>query len=129
MTSVKIFKEYKDLKDCDILEIVTSYEGFRVLLLLSDGRVVRVSFKSELAVRWMDEGSLLKTMESVDLSGGLLLELEKSSFLKWFHEETFSMHTESKNPVRHFIVATNNTIVEVLSCILPEVEVLPVDDE
>ena len=99
------------------------YEGFRILLKGEDpnSSVLRVSFESVLAYRNIDEGSLLKTLDLIkDREIHPLYIVRDSSWLYWFHEESYNIH--ANNDIVHYSVMTPNDCIDILSEFEPTVE-------
>jgi hypothetical protein len=96
-------------------------EGFRILLSgQNEDRDVLVEFYPPLAYRNIDEGDFQRTL---GLMKGLprvtLYEAFDSDFLKWY--ETESLRVRNITDIRHFIIATENDCIEVLSETPPQV--------
>ncbi|MFA6095073.1 MAG: hypothetical protein WC757_04285 [Candidatus Paceibacterota bacterium] len=99
------------------------YEGFRILLVGEDERspILRIKFDSARSYKNSDEGDLLKTIASINNPGrSSLFLVENSSWIKWFHEETYGIH-KNKN-FKHFAIYTPNDCIDVMSEFAPIVE-------
>lgn len=99
------------------------YEGFR-LLLKGEGnsKMLRISFQFNLGFRNFDESDRLKTLNLIPelCSKWSLFKVKDSTFTKWVIEESLEKYTNEE--LIHYIIATPNDIVEVLSMSEPKVE-------
>lgn len=98
-------------------------EGFRILLSEeSNARyILRIKFDFVRIFRKADEGDLMRTIAARPAIGeSTLFLVENSSLIKWFHDETFSIHT--KRNIKHFAIYTPNDCIDVLSDVDPIVE-------
>ena len=99
------------------------YEGFRILLKGEDPKspVLRVSFESVLSYRNIDEGNLLRTLDLIrDREIHPLYTVQNSSWLKWFHEESYNIHVNSD--IVHYSIMTHDDCIDILSEFEPTVE-------
>lgn len=73
---------------------------------------VEVKFDSHLMYRVSDESYRLKrTSELSEFS--FLMKTDESSFIKWFHEESFNVYT--KDRIYHFLILSSDDVIDVLS--------------
>lgn len=84
--------------------------------------------KGVLSYRNTDEGSLLQTIGFFTKKYGKeflgktsLFEIEGSSYIEWFLEESSGIY--SKNEIKHYVFFTPNDIIEVLSLYPPKVTI------
>jgi hypothetical protein len=121
-----IYKKWEPLKDiprrlyCE--GIHDDYEGFRILLRENDrSPVLRIMFDTVRSYRKSDEGDLLRTIASInDPSRSSLFIVDNSSWVKWFHEETYDIHKD--RDIKHFAIYTPDDCIDVLSEFEPKVE-------
>lgn len=85
-----------------------------------------------LSYRNTDEGSLVKTWSELDrqhresLYGDwTLFKVKNSGYLKWFLEESMGIYKHEK--VEHYVFATPDDVIEVLSAYPPKVFLEPVN--
>ncbi|MDD1617269.1 MAG: hypothetical protein CG439_2414, partial [Methylococcaceae bacterium NSP1-2] len=120
-----IYKNWEPLKNipprlhCE--GIHDDYEGFRILLRENyHSPVLRVLFDAVRSYRWSDEGDLLRTVASINNpSRSSLFKVDNSSWVKWFHEETYDIHKE--RDIKHFAIYTSDDCIDVLSEFEPKV--------
>ena len=99
------------------------YEGFRILLKGENSRskTLRMFFESILAYRNVDEGYMLRTLESIkDREIFPLYTVHNSIWLRWFHEESYNI--VSNKMITHYSIVTPNDIIDILSEFEPIVE-------
>lgn len=99
------------------------YEGFRILLKGPgpDSATFRIIFDPTLAYRNIDEGDLLKTIHEMPDPGIFsLFTVDSSTWLKWFHEESYGIHKDEN--IVHYAIYTVNDCIDVLSAFEPTVE-------
>lgn len=99
------------------------YEGFRILLTGENktDSMLRLLFESPRSYRNTDEGDLLRTISSISHpESATLFIVEKSSWIEWFHEETYGIHKDKE--LVHYAIFTPNDCIEVLSEFEPLVE-------
>lgn len=121
-----IYKKWQPLKDiprvlyCE--GIHDDYEGFRILLRENDrSPILRIMFDAVRSYRKSDEGDLLRTIASISDPGrSSLFTVENSSWVKWFHEETYDIHKD--RDIKHFAIYTPDDCVDALSEFEPKVE-------
>lgn len=122
-----VFKKWEPLKNIPRIlyceGIHDDYEGFRILLVGENERspVLRIMFDAARSYRNADEGDLLKTIASMDDPGSSsLFIVDNSSWVKWFHEETYNIH--KGRDIKHYAIYTPNDCIDVLSEFEPRVE-------
>jgi hypothetical protein len=121
-----IYKNWKPLKDiprtlhCE--GIHDDYEGFRILLRENDhSPVLRIMFDAVRFYKKSDEGDLLRTIASINDPGrSSLFIVDNSSWVKFFHEETYNIHQD--RDIKHFAIYTPDDCIDVLSEFEPKVE-------
>lgn len=98
------------------------YEGFRILLRENDrSPVLRIMFDAVRSYRKSDEGDLLRTIASINDPGrSSLFIVDNSSWVEWFHEETYDIHKD--RDIKHFAIYTPDDCIDVLSEFEPKVE-------
>lgn len=98
------------------------YEGFRLLLKggSEQDKVLRITFDRALSYRNTDEGDLLKTINKQNSGGWSLYIVSNSDYLKWFSEESQSIHEDED--IIHYAIYTPNDCLDVLSSYPPKVE-------
>lgn len=98
------------------------YEGFRILLRKDNySPVLRILFPTTRFYKKSDEGDLLRTIASINDPGrSTLFMVENSSWVKWFHEETFDVFKDKD--IKHFAIYTPDDCIDVLSEFEPKVE-------
>lgn len=100
------------------------YEGFRLLLRGESlsSRMLRIAYDNPLLYRNTDEGDRLRMLSNSSILGEWPLFKVSSSdseLVKWLHEE--SRKIRSPDRMHHYVIATPNDIVEVVSECSPEV--------
>jgi hypothetical protein len=121
-----IYKNWEPLKNiprklcCE--GIHDDYEGFRILLRENNySSVLRILFDAVRSYKWSDESDLLKTVASINDAGrSSLFIVDNSSWVKWFHEETYDIYKDSD--IKHFAIYTSDDCIDVLSEFEPKVE-------
>jgi hypothetical protein len=99
------------------------YEGFRILLKGEDSAspTLRLKFDSVLMYRNMDEGAMLKTLHAIkDRELFPLYIVKNSTWIEWFHEESYNTYTE--NEIIHISIITPDDVIDILSENTPDVE-------
>lgn len=100
-------------------------EGVLTISLAAAGhRSVALAFDEYLSYRKRNEGdalSLLSDLGKADLAARWFYEAEDSEFLAWFHRESFGVRAQQR--LRHYIVAAQNDVIEVVSPTPPRVTV------
>jgi hypothetical protein len=115
-------------KRVGIESITNDFEGFRIIVSETEGkkRKLRIKFPSHLSCRWTDEGDLLRTLGIGGFDGSLLYEVEDSEYKNWFIEESLGRYTGCEDDIRHYAIATQEYIIDVLAFNQPVIECLPV---
>jgi hypothetical protein len=99
------------------------YEGFRILLKGEDSTspMLRLSFDSVLLYRNMDEGTMLRTLDSIkNREIFSLYTVHGSSLIEWFHKESYNMFSEKE--IIHYSIMTPDDVIDILSENQPNVE-------
>ncbi|RJP74811.1 MAG: hypothetical protein C4522_22120 [Desulfobacteraceae bacterium] len=99
------------------------YEGFRILLKGEDptSPMLRLKFDSVLLYRNIDEGAMLKTLDSIkDREIFPLYIVHNSKWIEWFHEESHNMFIG--NEIVHYSIMTPDDVIDILSENPPNVE-------
>lgn len=74
-----------------------------------------------VAYRSVDEGDYLRTLGEMDgLPRVSFYEAYQSEFVEWYHGE--SLDIRRGQPVRHFILATENNCIDILCYSMPHIE-------
>ena len=118
-----IWKPFEDIPRTLYCEgIHDDHEGFRILLRENEcSPVLRIMFDAVRSYRNSDEGDLLRTVASINDPGrSSLFKVDNSSWVEWFHEETFDIHKDRE--IKHFAIYTPNDCIDVLSVFEPKVE-------
>jgi hypothetical protein len=99
------------------------YEGFRLLLKGSgNSKTLRISFEFVLGYRNFNESERLKTLNSIPELGKnwSLFIIKNSAFINWLIDESYNKYSEEE--LNHFVIATPDDVVEVISLNEPQVE-------
>jgi hypothetical protein len=122
-----IFKKWEPVSDIPeklFLEALhDDYEGFRLLFKgkSNNDKTLRVTFKTTLVYRNIDEGDIVETLKNSDgLSHWCLYTLENSDLIEFFHKQNYGSYKSSK--ILHYAFYTPNDCVEILSEFPPQVE-------
>jgi hypothetical protein len=94
----------------------------KVRLKDGKGAVVYVSFDDYFVYRKRDEGDSYRTLQELDRVATFkigIYRVEESEFLHWFGEE--SAHVKDGMKLKHFSLATLNSIIDVISLGEPEI--------
>jgi hypothetical protein len=82
-----------------------------------------VSFESAVAYRAADEGVLLSYWAAgLANASHLVWELSDTEFLHWLEKVSFRAHLVDDG-IRHFLIATSSTCLEVLTSVEPKIEI------
>jgi hypothetical protein len=122
---VQCWKPLRDLPNIVSCEaIIDDYEWFRIFLRgyeTEDRRFIRLKFEEDFAYRKLDEGDSRRTFALLTQNErGIFFVAERSSFIDWFHAESFSIRQTTT--LLHYIVFAVNDTVEVLASEPPVVE-------
>ena len=99
------------------------YEGFRILLKgeESTSPMLRLMFDCVLVYRNVNEGAMLKTLDSIRSRELFPLYIvQNSNWVDWFQKESY--HTFNNNQIIHYSIMTHDDIIDVLSENPPTVE-------
>ena len=121
MNNRKIIEWNPFSKDNDIVynieALVDDYDGLKIILKGEniDDIEKTIIFEDYYGYRNFDESFRLKTLNSFDVlcKPRVLFKVAHSDFLNWFKEESLSMYESEK--LNHFIIATPNDIIDVIS--------------
>ncbi|MFU2489683.1 hypothetical protein [Thauera sp. WH-1] len=119
-----ILQEYFCNARFELEELVDRAGSLVLTLVRTDGSRVRLQFDSYMAYRKLDEGDALLTLSAMRRTGGMsksFYRVDNSDFLVWFNEERCG--PTPGGPLTHYMVATANDIVDVLSLDPPTIEV------
>ncbi len=95
-----------------------------VALADANGRHTYLKFDSYMAYRKLDEGDALVTLSAMRKSGSAskcFYRVDDSDFLAWFNTERCGQ--SPGQPLTHYLIATTNDIIDVLSLDPPTIEV------
>lgn len=85
------------------------------LFLINDNdRLIKISFDWFHSFRVVDEGDVIKMLNS--FNGEMILgiyTLLDSEYLEWFHQQSLGIHL--KENITHYMVVTMNDVIEILS--------------
>lgn len=107
------------------------FEGLEIHLVFNDTEdLLNIKFVHPvLAYQNIDEGRRLKTLEYLSenydsqfYTDWTLFEVKNSSYLTWFHTESFGIN-EDEN-VFHYLILTENDVVDILSLYKPRLEII-----
>lgn len=102
--------------------IYDDYEGFRILLKGEEesSPTLIFEFNNARAYRKLDEGDILRTIDSIDNPGRSSLYLvDNSSWLEWFIEDGYGINKDSK--IKHYAIYTPTDCIDILSEAPPNV--------
>ena len=99
-------------------------EGLKIVLKgeKKDDKEITMIFEDYYGYRNFDESFRLKTLNNCEslCQPRVFFKVKKSNFLNWFNTESFELqNTES---LTHYILATPNDIIEVISDEMPIIE-------
>lgn len=100
----------------ELERLVDEGDILTVSLLDKEGRPAVIVSDGFVAYRRSFEGDTLSTLAEIakaGLQGKSIYEAEGSKFVRWFDEERESR--TSDRPPRHFIIITDDAVVEVLA--------------
>ncbi|WP_137662750.1 hypothetical protein [Enterococcus hulanensis] len=106
------------------------FEGLEIHLVFNDTEnLLNIKFVHPvLAYQNIDEGRRLKTLEYLSenydsqfFTDWTLFEVKNSSYLTWFHTESFGINEDEK--VFHYVILTENDVVDILSLYKPRIEI------
>lgn len=92
------------------------------LILTSDDLTTKLiaHFDEHLCFRVIDEGDFLRTQNQIKtISGWTFFKVKQSSFLRWFHEESYNIR--KSDDIIHYAFVTPDDIVDILSLAPPKV--------
>jgi len=114
---------YAQVIDIDGLEINLVFNATEDLLNIKFVNTV-------LAYQNIDEGRRLKMLEYLSnnydsqfYAEWTLFEIENSSYLNWFHNESFGIHKDEG--ISHYMLLTENDVIDILSAYEPDVVIIP----
>lgn len=112
----------------ELKSIVLDWEKLQIIYDDMNGIQVEITFDIDtvLTYRWADESDrwrtvsqLLYELKKTNKENRIILELKNSEFETWFQKETFNKYSGWN--VRHFILSSNNDVVDVLTMKEPKV--------
>jgi hypothetical protein len=119
---------YKTKPICEAIKLIQPYlvrlefSSRLVITIDASAKSVRVEFPSHQLMRERDESFALRTNDELQqgrADSHWIYEVLESDLLEWFHEETLGVYKEQG--VRHYLIATSNEYVDVLSMLDPVV--------
>lgn len=105
---------------------VTDIDGIEIDLVFNDtGDLLKIKFEnSVLAYQNVDEGKRIKMLNYLSdnyakefYAEWTLFIVENSSYLKWFHDESMGIYKDEN--VCHYVLLTENDVVDILSVFEP----------
>lgn len=87
-------------------EILDNKDALKIVLTSeSSAHKITLLFHKVFCLRVMDEGDMLRTLSEVKmLPNWIFYIVKQSSFLNWFHEESY--HIRERNNINHYVIAT-----------------------
>ncbi|RZT38361.1 hypothetical protein [Cupriavidus agavae] len=107
---------------CEFSELTDLYGTLNIAITTQTDNEISIKFDDYLFYSKQDEGDALKTLKELkkfDLLGNTLIRADGSTLLRWFSRETFSIR--NSRVMQHYIILTNNDIINVLSLSEPEI--------
>jgi hypothetical protein len=117
-----IFQEHAVHSLYDLVEVSDKNGILEIKLVGPVSEKLSLVFDSFIAYRKVDEGDaqvVLSHISALKLQGLSFYEVEKSSFVEWFVNQTFGVRDQNK--IKHIAVHTVDDVIDVLSLSMPEI--------
>lgn len=104
----------------EIMGIIQNKDGL-VIVLCDETNAIRVNFDCFIpAFRSCDEGTRIVPIDTeksnymdVFMQGWPFYKIENSEFSRWLEKESSGVYASSD--IKHFVIITNNSIIDILS--------------
>lgn len=119
-----IFQELFSDSPYSFIRLSDNDEVLEICLLGKSGLKIRFLFDSHLCYRKLDEGDALRTLSQISpegLAGRYFYLVENSDFVEWFIDQSYGVR--EIGVVEHYLICSENDIIDVLSLNPPEVSV------
>lgn len=99
-----------------------SYKNARLELTLICPAImseVKVSFDWIHSFRVTDEGDMIEILGTHGINQTGIYRVVNSSYLAWFTMQSCEIH--KNNMIEHYVIATSNDVIDVLSTVSPQI--------
>jgi hypothetical protein len=99
------------------------YNDHELKIFLDNENIkLQLFFTYIFSSRIIDEGCFLKTLNEQNLTIGLYYSC-KSNYLSWFHEQSSNIYLNDSQ-LKHYVLATQNEIIEIITQWEPDLKIL-----